>query len=373
MAGGSGSNDPRRQQRRVTLQDVAHTAGVSITSASRSLHGVSKGARAPSASTVARVQAAAARLGYTRDQMASGLRTRQSRLLGVLVPRLSDYVLATIYEGIEDAADAAGYRTVVANTHDKQDEQRDRTEVMLDHRVDGLIFGDAHSDGEFVDELEHRGVPFVLVNRRAGDHPSITCDDVTGGRIAAEHLIELGHTQMAVLAGEPYASTGRDRTHGFLQRCQQAGLAVADRWVVEGPFHTRGGRAAMQRVLDEPGEPPTAVFAVNDFAAIGAMGAIRDAGLRVGYDIAVVGFNDVALAAELPIPMTTLASPMEEMGRGAVTLLLQMLAGKQPVSLLLQPEIKIRASSDVAQLEELDRFIASPHRRRLGAVQVPDM
>jgi len=372
MAGGSGSNDPRRQQRRVTLQDVAHTAGVSITSASRSLHGVSKGARAPSASTVARVQAAAARLGYTRDQMASGLRTRQSRLLGVLVPRLSDYVLATIYEGIEDAADAAGYRTVVANTHDKQDEQRDRTEVMLDHRVDGLIFGDAHSDGEFVDELEHRGVPFVLVNRRAGDHPSITCDDVAGGRIAAEHLIELGHTQMAVLAGEPYASTGRDRTHGFLQRCQQAGLAVADRWVVEGPFHTRGGRAAMQRVLDEPGEPPTAVFAVNDFAAIGAMGAIRDAGLRVGYDIAVVGFNDVALAAELPIPMTTLASPMEEMGRGAVTLLLQMLAGKQPVSLLLQPEIKIRASSDVAQLEELDRFIASPHRRRLGAVQVPD-
>jgi len=353
VAAASGSNGPLRP--RVTLQDVAHAAGVSITSASRSLHNVSKGARAPSASTIERVQAVAARLGYTRDQMASGLRTKQSRLLGVLVPRLSDHVLATIYEGIENEAGAAGYRTVVANTHDEQDEQRARTEVMLDHRVDGLIFGDAHSDGRFVDELERRGVPFVLVSRRAGDHPSVACDDVAGGRMAAAHLLELGHTKMAVLAGEPYASTGRDRTRGFVDRCREAGREVADRWVVDGPFHTRGGHSAMQQVLAAPGEIPTAVFAVNDFAAIGAMGAIRDAGLRVGYDIAVVGFNDVDLAAELPIPMTTVASPMEEMGRGAVRLLLDMFAGGRPPSLLLQPQLKIRASSDVAQLRAMDR------------------
>lgn len=344
----SSNADAPAERRRVTLQDVADKAGVSLTSASRSLHGVSKGARAPSPATAARVQAVAARLGYTRDQMASGLRTKRSRLLGVLVPRLSDYVLAMIYEGIEDAAEAAGYRTVVANTHDRQDEQRARTQVMLDHRVDGLIFGDARSDGHFVDELERRGVPFVLVNRRAGGHPSVTCDDVAGGRLAAEHLIGLGHTELAVLAGEPHASTGHDRTRGFLERCREAGIQVPDHHIIEGPFHTRGGHAAMEQVL-HTGSRPTAVFAVNDFAAIGAMGAIRDGGLRVGQDIAVVGFNDVELAAELPIPMTTVASPMETMGRCAVTLLLDILSGGRPDSVFLRPELKIRASTELSR------------------------
>lgn len=344
----SNNADASAERRRVTLQDVADSAGVSVTSASRSLHGVSKGARAPSPATVARVRAVAASLGYTRDQMASGLRTKRSGLLGVLVPRLSDYVLAMIYEGIEDAAEAAGYRTVVANTHDRQEEQRARTQVMLDHRVDGLIFGDARSDGYFVDELERRGVPFVLVNRRAGDHPSVACDDVAGGRLAAEHLIGLGHTKLAVLAGEPHASTGHDRTLGFLERCHEAGIELPDHRVVEGHFHTSGGRAAMEQVL-QADTPPTAVFAVNDFAAIGAMGAIRDAGLRVGHDIAVVGFNDVELAAELPIPMTTVASPMKAMGRCAVTLLLDTLSGRRPESVLLQPELKIRASTELSR------------------------
>ncbi len=336
----------RRFHRRVTLHDVARAAEVSVTSASRSLHGVSQGARAPSPVTVARIQALAAELGYSRDQMASGLRTRRSRLLGMLVPRLSDFVLATIYEGVEDAAGAAGYRTVVANTHDDPVEQRTRTEIMLDHRVEGLIFGDAHSDGKFVDELEHRGVPFVLVSRRAGDHPAVACDDAAGGRLVAGHFVDIGRKRAAVIAGPTYASTGSERTRGFLEHWTSNGLSVPEDWVVNGTFDTHGGREAMQRILDVPGRPPDAVFAVNDFAAIGAMGALRDARLRVPDDVAIVGFNDVALAAELPIPLSTVASPMVEMGRCAVTQLLAMLDGAQGATKLLTPELRVRASSD---------------------------
>lgn len=339
---------PASPQRRATLKDIAQAAGVSVTTASRALHGVTGGARAPSAGTTERVRAAAARLGYSRDQLASGLRTRRSRLLGMLVPRLSDYVLATIYEGVEEAARLAGYRTVVANTYDDPDEQRARAEVMLDHRVEGLVIGDGSERGDLPADLERRGVPFVLVSRRTGDHPAVTGDDVTGGRLVAEHLVERGHERVAVLAGEPYASTGRDRTAGFLQRWAASGRTVPADRVVHGPFDAAGGRQAMQRVLDAPGPPPTAVFAVNDFAAIGAMGALRDAGLRVGLDVALVGYNDVSLAAELPIPLSTVATPNLEMGRGAVELLVRIIDGGRPDSVLLPPRLRVRASSESA-------------------------
>lgn len=338
---------PASPHRRATLKDIAEAADVSVTTASRALHGATGGARAPSADTTARVRAAADRLGYSRDQLASGLRTRRSRLLGMLVPRLSDYVLATIYEGVEEAARLAGYRTVVANTYDDPDEQRARAEVMLDHRVEGLIIGDASGRGDLLAELERRDVPFVLVSRRTGSYPAVTGDDLAGGRLVAEHLLDRGHSRVAVLAGEPYASTGSERTAGFLERWAAAGRTVPANRVVHGPFDAAGGRQAMQRVLDSPGPLPTAVFAVNDFAAIGAMGALRDAGLRVGRDVALVGYNDVSLAAELPIPLSTVATPNIEMGRGGVELLVEILDGGRPDPVLLPPRLRVRASSDV--------------------------
>lgn len=358
-------SEHRPRGRRVTLRDVAREAGVSVTSASRSLHGAGDGARAPSSATIARVRAVAAALGYTRDQMASGLRTRQSRLLGVLVPRLSDLVLATIYDGVEEAAELAGYRTLVANTHDDPIKQRARAQLMLDHRVDGLIIGDAHNDGRLIEEMASRGVPLVLVNRRVGSHLAATCDDLAGGRLVAEHLLERGHTRVAVLAGEPYASTGRERSQGFLEHWRANGGSVPAEWVVNGPFHTRGGRASMEQVLAQPGTRPSAVFVVNDLAAIGAMGALRDAGLRVGSDVAVVGFNDVPLAAELPIPLSTVASPLLEIGRAATQLLLEVLAGGRPNSRLMPPELKIRASSAFSEstMSSNSRGAASPGQR----------
>jgi DNA-binding LacI/PurR family transcriptional regulator/transposase len=347
MTAGKRAKKPPLRPRRPTLQDVAEAAGVSVTSASRALHGATGPARLPGASTVKRVKEVAQRLGYSQDIMASGLRRRESRLLGVLVPRLSDHVLATIYEGIEEAAVAAGYQTLVANTHDDPDNQRARTQLMFDHRVDGLIFGDSHVHGNvFLDEASAQRVPFVLVNRRAGAHPSITADDVLGGRLAAQHLLDHGHTEFAVLAGESYASTGLDRCSGFIQRLREAGVEVPARRIITGSFDTRGGRIAMEAVLQESGPPPSAVFAVNDFAAIGAMGALRDAGLTVGKDVAVVGFNDVPPSAELPIPLSTVASPMNSMGRLAVTELLRLLQGHQAQSHSLSPRLMVRASSD---------------------------
>ena len=333
------------QHGRATLRTIAELAGVSASTVSRVLNSGADGTqRSASAETTERIRDIARRLGYVPNPHAASLRTSRSDLIGVLVPRLTDIVLATIYEGIEEAAATHGMHTFVANSQDDPDEQRARTEVLLSRHVDGLILGDARSDARFVDELHTRGVPFVLVSRHAGDYPSVTCDDLLGGRLAAQHLLELGHERVAVIAGEPYASTGIDRTAGFCRTYAAAGLTVPPERVVHSRFDVAGGRAAAEQLLATDAKP-TALFAVNDFAAIGALGAVRDAGLTAGRDVAVVGYNDVPLAAELPIPLTTVRSPMHHMGERAVELLLRVLAGDPGTCERLPPVLVPRAST----------------------------
>lgn len=335
----------REAAHRPTLRTVADLAGVHVSTVSRVLNGsTSTGVRTAGEDTALKIRRIAQQLGYTPNPHATGLRTSRSHLIGVLVPRLVDIVLATIYEGIEQAAASYGYSTFVANTGDDPDAQRQRTEMILARRVDAMIFGDAYIDAHFLDETAKRGVPFVLVSRRAGQYPSVTCDDYRGGQLAAQHLLGLGHRRVAVVAGEAYASTGIDRTAGFVDSCADAGVATSSISIVHSRFDTAGGRSGMQRIL-ATGPQPSAVFVVNDFAAIGAMGALRDAGLRVGTDVAVVGYNDVPLAAELPIPLTTVRSPMHDMGVKAVDMLIRRLAGLQVDSERLIPTLLPRASS----------------------------
>ncbi len=331
------------QQGRATLRTIAEMAGVHVSTVSRVLNAPAAVSHRVAAGTASRIKAIAVEVGYVPNPHATGLRTQRSNLLGVLVPRLSDLVLATIYEGIEQAAATRGYQAFVANSYDDDQERARRTEMFLARRVDGLILGDAPVDACFVDTLAARAVPFVLVNRRAGRHPSVTCDDRTGGRLAADHLLALGHERPVVLAGQPYASTGIDRTAGFRERYAEAGLPVDDTRVVHSAFDVDGGREAMRRLLDRGAV--RAVFAVNDFAALGAYGALRAAGLLPGRDVAVVGFNDVSVAAVLPIPLTTVRSPMVQMGRRGVQLLLEVLGGGRVESELLQPELVVRESS----------------------------
>lgn len=332
--------------RPVTLRTIADRLGLHVSTVSRILHAKpDESVRAASTATVERVRRLAAELGYQPNPHATSLRTRRSSLVGVLVPRLSDIVLATIYEGIEEAAAEQGLSTFVTNTGDRPEVQSARTTMVIGRRVDGMIFGDAHADGRFLDEVAGHGVPFALVNRQAGTHPSVTCDDYLGGRLVAEHLLGLGHRDVAVIAGEPYASTGIGRTAGFTDRYREAGIEIPSRRIVHSPFDAAGGHMAAERLLDED-ETPSAIFAVNDFAAIGAIGALRDRGLRAGADIAVVGFNDTPLAAELPVPLTTVRSPMGEMGRRGLRLLVRLLEGSPVESERLRPELVVRASSD---------------------------
>ncbi len=339
-------NRPRKGPAAVTLKDLAAELGIHVSTVSRVLHSDTDEARgAASPETARRVRELAERRSYSPDPHATSLRTRKTRSIGVIVPRLSDLVLATMYEGVEEAAAESGYSTFVMNSHDRVDEQRVKAEIMLKRRVDGLILGDVHAGSSLVRDLASRHVPFVLMNRRHPGCPSSTCDDTAGGRLAADHLWSMGHRSVGIIAGEPYASTGLDRTAGFVTRWRELGVEIPQSNILPSRFDTAGGRKGGEDILRLGGGVPTSVFAVNDFAAIGAMGAFRAAGLTVGNDIAVVGFNDTSLAAQLPIPLTSVRSPMLEIGRAAMGMLHRVMAGEDVEALRFQPELAVRESS----------------------------
>lgn len=331
--------------RPVTLRMIADEVAVDTSTVSRILNSTDLDARRwGSVELIAKVRHVAAARGYRRNPQAASLRTRRSGLVGVLVPRLQDPVLATIYEGIEESATEQGVSTFVTNSMDDPETQATRTELMLARRVDGLIFGDARTDSPYLDDLAARGVTFVLVSRHAGNHIAVTCDDLLGGRLVANSLLASGRRKIAILSGQPYASTAQDRATGAIEACREAGVHIPERNVLAGGFDVAGGRKAMEELL-ACGERPDAIFATNDFAAIGAMGVLRDRGMRVPDDVAVVGYNDTPIAAELGIPLTTVRSPMHEMGRLGIDLLLRMLRGEPVESVRLPPELIIRGTS----------------------------
>lgn len=330
---------------RPTLKTVAELAGVHPSTASRALSPHQVGVRVASEATIENVRKVAHRIGFERNPWAASLRRGRNDTIGVLVPRLSDLVLATIYEGIESAAGARGVLALVTNTHDDEQDRARRADLLLRRRVDGLILGDARlQDDALLTTLRQRNVPFVLVSRRSEGCLSVTCDDVAGGALAAEHLIANGHRNLAIIAGASYASTGVDRTSGFVEAARSAGVLIPPNRIVQSGFDAEAGHITAAGLLASS-QPPTAIFAVNDFAAIGAMGAIREAGLSPGVDVAVVGYNDVSIARELPIPLTSVSSPRREMGSQSVNLLLDLILGKNATSQTLAPTLSVRASS----------------------------
>ncbi|WP_285752114.1 substrate-binding domain-containing protein [Lentzea sp. NBRC 105346] len=325
-------------RRRVTLDDVAQRAGVHKSTVSRALRSASSDPR------VARIREVAEELGWTPDLIAAGLRNQQMRSIGVLVPRLTDVVLATIFEGIDDTLSQQGWQAVVVSTWDEPEVQRRRARLLLGHRVDGLIVADARDDEPYMVDIAGRGVPVLLVNRSYPGFVSVTCDDELGGRLAAEHLVGLGHTRLGVVAGMPYAVSLSNRVRGFRAAARERGVEVSDDLVVPSTIYPSAGREAGTRLLDLP-DPPTAFFVVNDAAAIGLLGLLRERGLTPGVDVSVVGFNDIPEAAELHVPLTTVRNPMREMGALAANEALRMISGQPVTSRTLRPELVVRAST----------------------------
>jgi len=216
-------------RKRTTLRSLAAHLEIHVSTVSRVLNGTEAEARsAASPEMIARIKQLAKQLNYRPNRQAIGLKTSRTRLIGVILPRLTDLVVATIYEGIDAGAKDKQYLTFVGITLDLPERQIQLCEAALDQNVEGLLIADARIDNAiYLEEIAKRDIPTVLVSRHAPTHCSVTCDDYKGGQMAADHLVQLGHKKICLFAGEPYATTGHDRSAGFIQRCGELGVEIS--------------------------------------------------------------------------------------------------------------------------------------------------
>ena len=327
-----------------TIQDVARAAGVHPGTVSRALNPLLAGR--VTAETTRRVEEAAARLGYVPDQLGRSLRTRRSFTVGVLVPDLGNPVFPPIVRGIEDTLRRAGYEALIANTDDGPEHEARLIEVLKARRCDGFIIASSRRDAPAIADLVAAGDPVVLVNRLVeSGADSVASDDVAGMTAAVDHLVDLGHTEIAYVSGPLELSMTHVRRAAFADAVRAAGLAddgelveTAERYAVEE------GQRAFARLLER--RRPTAVIAGNDLIAVGCYAALRSSELRCPADVSVVGFNDMPLSGFLNPPLTTVAIPQYEIGVSAAELvLLRINDAAEPRARLLPTELVTRGST----------------------------
>jgi LacI family transcriptional regulator len=331
----------------VTLRDVARAARVHPGTVSRALNAETRGL--VNEETAERVIRAAEELGYRPNPIARGLKTSRSFTVGVLVPDLMNPLFPPIVRGIDDRLGAAGYTSLIANTDNDPDRERQDFEAMRARQVDGFITATARLDRDFMNETEGIAQPIVLVNRRLEDEslPAVTADDREGARLAVEHVAALGHRRIAHLGGPQALSTGLQRRLGFAEAMAGAGLEVDERAVrFAGAFTEPEGARVCRELLDAAPDT-TAIVAGNDLLALGCYDVLAERGLRCPDDVSIVGFNDMPFADRFDPPLTTVRIPHREIGAAAADLLLERLAdgAHAPRQLLLAASLATRRST----------------------------
>lgn len=323
----------------VTLRDVAAASGVSLSTASRALDERGTPSRSAAAAHVRKV---AEELGYRRNSFASNLRRGETRTLGVLVPRLSDTVMALMFEELERAAADRGYFAMVATSGDDPGDERRAAETLLDRNVDGLILATARLDDELPKRLRDRGVAHALVLRTDGLSPSAVGDDEVGGYLAVRHLIDLGHRDIAVVTGPSFTSTGIARLAGARRALDEAGIRPQEEWLLAAGYGMENGFSAGESLLDA-GQRPSAVFAANDNLAMGIIAAAHRLHVTVGEDLALVGYNDIPLSSRLSTPLSSVRVPLDQIAGNAIDLIVN--PDKEPRIRKSMPTLMPRESS----------------------------
>lgn len=333
----------------LTMKQLAELAGLDVSTVSRALRGDSKRV---AAATIERVQTLAAQTGFVVDPNAANLRSGRTHILGVVVTRLTDLVMGMLVTAIDEAARNLGYLTTVVATHDDPDTRSAAVETLLNRRADGLILCDSLIGSEVPAQLAGHGIPFVFAMRGCDGEPSFTADDIQGGRLVAEHFLAAGHRDLAVVAGPERARTAVERIVGFNAVVSEHPSATV-RVAPIGGYDFDDGYKAMAALLSNDTPPPTALFCTNDYAATGAARAATNAGLRVGSDIAIAGYNDLPQSEYLETPLTSVRTDIAHMGHQAAVQLIAMITEhKRATSRTIQPQLIVRQSTQMVLAEQ---------------------
>lgn len=333
-----------------TLKELAQRAGVHASTVSRVANGDPSLRIAPG--TRDRIEALLRETQYRPNGIARSLKLQQTFVLGVIVPDVTNPFFASMYRGIEDAALPRGYSVVLCNTDGSPERERSQLQMLLERRVDGFILASAYLSDANVRRLRADGVPHVLANRYSDEHEDafVGSDDQAGARLVTEHLLELGHVRVGHLSGPRAVSTSVQRLRGYQAALAAAGIAFDAGLVAESGYQEEGGVRAAERLLSlAPDRRPTAIFAVNDLAALGVYTAARRLGLRIPEDLAVGGYNDITHAARLDPALTTIQVPVHEMGVVAAGLLVDQVETGELTSrrVVFAPQLIVRGSTRV--------------------------
>lgn len=306
-----------------SLRDVASRAGVSVATASR----VATGAAMVRAETRARVERAMRDLLYVPPRA-----NVETGAIGLLVPELANPIFPALAQAMETRATAAGLATILCNTGGSAMREVDYVHMLLERRVDGMIFissevTDLRSDHAHYLRLLDEGARIVFVNGGSEtlDVTSIGVDERAAGRIATEHLLSLGHVRIGFATGDEFSMPTRNKAEGRALALEAAGIDPAGLVAHDG-FTFEGGQRALRTLLELDGEPPTGVICSNDLIAIGVMREAEARGLRVPDDISVVGFDGISAALWSAPPLTTVEQPIAEIAETAVRALRTLIA-----------------------------------------------
>ena len=327
---------------KMSLADIAKKANVSKMTVSRVLSG--KGQVAPE--TTERVKKIIAELDYHPNLIARSLSSKQTMIIGVIIPKIEqmflDNYIAQILSGITDVALQNNYRIMLCPIAPKWNQSTEYINLARSGLFDGLILVKTRLDDPNIEVLAKSNFPFILVNHKkySKNINFVDSRNIEGAKMAIHYLYELGHRYIAFVAGSMFETNGRDRLKGYKDAMKNYGLEYDDNWIVFGDFNKEKAYQESKKLLNTE-KRPTAIFCSDDYMAIGVIENIKEKGLSVPKDIAVVGFDDIELAAYVKPALTTIRQPMYELGKTSSQALLNLISGKQKTPLQKLLDVKL--------------------------------
>jgi len=308
----------------ITIKDVAKVANVSITTVSR----VSNGSKGVSVKTRRRVLNAIKELGYSPSAMASGLKTRISKSIGIAVPDAMGDFYGEVINGIESMATENEYNLIISLNHHIIKEELAAVNFFKAKKVDGAILLTTSGDDDYVSSLIDEGYNIVLLDRdpHGLKVDTVKIDNFRGGHLATEYLLNLGHSAILFIQGVPYIDSSKERFNGYKRALKDNKIKFNPDFILSGDFLVDSGYLSVKKYLEKHGLNFTAIFTANDQMAIGAIKALKDKGIIVPNEVSVVGFDDSYISPYVIPPLTTIKQQREEMGKVAAQLLLDRIA-----------------------------------------------
>lgn len=330
----------------VRLKDIAERANVSVMTVSKAL----RNERDVSANTKNRIRLLAQQMGYVPDSTAQGLRTRTTKMFGLVISSTTNPIFARVMFAIEERAHELGYDILLAHSHNLATREEACIRRLLSRRVDGIFISPVYRmepEAQIYRELQARKTPVVLLGPPGsfcGNFPNVQIEELVASYTATQHLLKLGHKRIAFLSGPMAAPWAQERFEGYRRALREAGSDVDDRLIFDAGATIEDGAKAGLQMLNE-GCDATAVQAVNDLVAIGCADTFLRQGVKIPEDISIIGFGNILVSEFFRVPLTTMGQPKFRLGIAAMDTMLKVMRGEQYENRRLPAELVMRAST----------------------------